>query len=215
MAVIEGAAGEFDIVLASASPRRRELLDRAGVTFRVHPVDADEELDDQLAAKPLEAVKCIAERKARAAYGQLAAPDRARALVIIASDTMVVLDGEIFGKPRDAADATRMLRALSGRAHDVNTAVSLCIVSAPSAEGENADATFRTFVDTTHVFFRDLTEREIADYIATGDPFDKAGSYGIQSGAGAFVDHIEGDLDTVIGLPVTRLLREFPDLLPG
>ena len=200
----------FDIVLASGSPRRRELLEAAGVEFRVHAVDADETLSEELANEPVEAVKKLAERKAAAAVEELVTPDYAGMMAVIGSDTMVVLRGEIFGKPRDAAEAERMLRALSGCGHDVHTAVSLWMVNA-TADGEVGLA-YRTFVDTTYVYFRDLSDEEIAAYIATGEPFDKAGAYGIQGGAGAFVDHIEGALDTVIGLPAERLLREFPEL---
>ena len=202
---------DIDIVLASASPRRRELLEEAGVRFRVHAVDADETLEPDLAAEPLEAVKKLAERKARAAVEELLTADYDGTLVVIGSDTMVVLRGEIFGKPADAADAERMLRALSGCGHDVNTAVSVWVVHAP--EGQDISLFYRTFVDTTYVYFKELSNAQIADYIASGDPFDKAGAYGIQSGAAPFIDHIEGSLDTVIGLPAQRLLKEFPDLL--
>ena len=204
------AEPEYDIVLASASPRRRELLEKAGVEFRVHAVDVDESLDDGLAQDPVEAVKRLAERKAKAAVEQLVTPDYDGTMIVLGSDTMVVFRGEIFGKPRDAADAKRMLRALSGHGHDVHTAVSLWAIHAPA--GGDVGVFYRTFVDTTYVYFRDLSDGEIAAYIESGDPFDKAGAYGIQSGGGAFVDHIEGDLDTVIGFPVARLAREFPDI---
>ena len=200
----------IDIVLASASPRRRHLLEDAGLRFRVHAVDADETLDDNLLEEPLEAVKKLAERKAKAAVEELVDDEYDGTMVVIGSDTMVVLRGEIFGKPVDAADAERMLRALSGCGHDVNTAVSVWVVHAP--KGQDVGLFYRTFVDTTYVYFKDLTEEQIAEYIASGDPFDKAGSYGIQSGAGAFVDHIEGSLDTVIGFPVERLRKEFPEI---
>ncbi len=200
----------IDIVLASASPRRRQLLEDAGLRFRVHAVDADETLDDNLLEEPLEAVKKLAERKAKAAVEELVDDEYDGTMVVIGSDTMVVLRGEIFGKPVDAADAERMLRALSGCGHDVNTAVSVWVVHAP--KGQDVGLFYRTFVDTTYVYFKDLTEEQIAEYIASGDPFDKAGSYGIQSGAGAFVDHIEGSLDTVIGFPVERLRKEFPEI---
>ena len=200
----------IDIVLAIASPRRRQLLEDAGLRFRVHAVDADETLDDNLLEEPLEAVKKLAERKAKAAVEELVDDEYDGTMVVIGSDTMVVLRGEIFGKPVDAADAERMLRALSGCGHDVNTAVSVWVVHAP--KGQDVGLFYRTFVDTTYVYFKDLTEEQIAEYIASGDPFDKAGSYGIQSGAGAFVDHIEGSLDTVIGLPVERLQKEFPEI---
>ena len=201
---------EYDIVLASASPRRRELLAQTGVEFRVHAVDADETLDERLMADPVEAVKKLAERKAKAAVEQLVTPDYDGTMVVLGSDTMVVFRGEIFGKPRDAVDAKRMLRALSGHGHDVHTAVSLWAVHAPA--GQDVGLYYRTFVDTTYVYFRELADDEIDAYIASGDPFDKAGAYGIQSGGGAFVDHIEGSLDTVIGFPVERLRREFPDI---
>ena len=203
----------IDIVLASASPRRRQLLEDAGLKFRIHAVDADETLDDSLVEQQLEAVKKLAERKARAAVEELVDDEYDGTMVVIGSDTMVVLRGEIFGKPVDAADAERMLRALSGCGHDVNTAVSVWVVHAP--KGQDVGLFYRTFVDTTYVYFKDLTEEQIANYIASGDPFDKAGSYGIQSGAGAFVDHIEGALDTVIGFPVERLRQEFPDIFPS
>lgn len=204
------AAREYDIVLASASPRRRELLAQMGVEFRVHAVDADETLDERLLEDPVEAVKKLAERKAKAAVEQLVTPDYDGTMVVLGSDTMVVFRGEIFGKPHDVDDARRMLRALSGHGHDVHTAVSLWAVHAPA--GQDVGLYYRTFVDTTYVYFRELTDDEINAYIASGDPFDKAGAYGIQSGGGAFVDHIEGSLDTVIGFPVERLQREFPDI---
>ena len=201
---------EYDIVLASASPRRRELLEKAGVAFRTHAVDVDESLSPELAADALEAVKKLAERKAKAAVEELVTPDYDGTLVVLGSDTVVVFRGEIFGKPQDEADARRMLQALSGHGHDVHTAVSAWFVHAPA--GEDISLMYRTFVDTTYVYFRDVADEEIAAYIASGDPFDKAGAYGIQSGASKFIDHIEGDYDTVVGFPVARLKREFPDL---
>ena len=201
---------DIDIVLASASPRRRQMLEEAGVDFRIHAVDVDETLEPELEAEPLEAVKKLAERKAKAAVEELVTPDYDGMLVVIGSDTMVVLRGEIFGKPQDAEDAQRMLRALSGCGHDVNTAVSVWVVHAP--KDQDISLFYRTFVDTTYVYFKELDDAQIAEYIASGDPFDKAGAYGIQSGAAPFIDHIEGSLDTVIGLPATRLLAEFPDL---
>ncbi len=201
---------EYDIVLASASPRRRELLSQTGVDFRVHAVDVDESLDERLMEDPVEAVKKLAERKAKAAVEQLVTPEYDGTMVVLGSDTMVVFRGEIFGKPQDEADARRMLKALSGHGHDVHTAVSFWAISAPA--GQDVGVYYRTFVDTTYVYFRELTDEEINAYIESGDPFDKAGSYGIQSGASGFVDHIEGSLDTVIGFPVERLKVEFPDI---
>jgi len=202
---------QFDIVLASASPRRRQLLEEAGVAFRVHAVDVDERLDADLLEQPVEAVKKLAERKAHAAVEQLVTSDYDGMLAVIGSDTMVVFRGEIFGKPKDEADARRMLHALSGHGHDVHTAVSLWMVHAPA--GGDMSLAYRTFVDTTYVYFKELSDEQIEAYIASGDPFDKAGAYGIQSVGDGFVDHIEGSLDTVIGFPVKRLLDEFPELV--
>ena len=200
----------FDIVLASASPRRRQLLEEAGVDFRVHAVEVDESLTPDLLEDPTAAVKRIAERKAKAAVEELVTPDYDGLMAVLGCDTMVVLRGEIFGKPHDAHDARRMLESLSGCGHEVHTAVSLWLVSA--LKGEDVGLVYRTFVDTTYVYFKELAPHDIEAYIESGDPFDKAGAYGIQSGASAFVDHIEGSLDTVIGMPVTRLLDEFPDV---
>lgn len=203
----------LDVVLASASPRRRSLLEEAGVSFRVHAVDADESLEPDLAANPSEAVKKLAERKAHAAVEELLNGGCSGTLAVIASDTMVVLDGRIFGKPADADEARAMLRALAGRTHQVMTAVSLWMVH--GAEGDDLALAYRTFTDTTAVTFRPLDDAEIDAYVATGDPFDKAGAYGIQSGGGAFVEAVDGETDTVIGLPVKRLLAEFPALRDG
>ena len=206
MSNIEG----LDIVLASASPRRRHLLEDAGLTFRVHAVDADETLSAELAEQPVEAVREIAQRKAKAAVEELITPDYSGTMAVIASDTMVVFRGTIYGKPADADEARLMLRSLSGHGHDVHTAVSFWMVNA-NPDGE-VGLYGRTFVDTTYVYFKELSDTESEEYIASGDPFDKAGAYGIQSGAGVFVDHIEGELDTVIGFPVKRFKIEFPDL---
>lgn len=199
----------FEIVLASASPRRRELLEAAGVEFSVHAVDVDEALEPDDLADPAGAARKLAERKAHAAADQLLNGGKEGLFIVLGSDTMVALDAEVFGKPVDEADAWRMLRALSGNTHQVHTGVSLWAVSA--LPGEDLGVAFRSFTDTTQVTFRSLSDEDIAAYIATGDPMDKAGSYGIQSGAGSFVDRIDGALDTVIGLPVKRLQREFPD----
>lgn len=204
----------LEVVLASGSPRRRQLLEEAGVAFRVHAADADESLDPDLAANPPEAAKKLAERKAHAAVEELLADGFIGTMAVVASDTMVVLDGRIFGKPQDAEAARAMLRALSGRTHQVMTAVSVWMVHCGEGE-DDVGLAYRTFLDTTAVTFRLLDDAAIDAYIATGDPFDKAGAYGIQSGGGAFVEAVDGSLDTVIGLPVGRLLAEFPFLRDG
>ena len=203
----------FEVVLASGSPRRRELLDAVGVKFIVHTpaTPVDESLEPDLAANPEEAAKKLAERKAGAVVQEVLAQNYTGMLIVIGADTMVVLDGKIFGKPRSLSDAKHMLRQLSGRTHEVITAVSVWMIAAPAAE--DISLGFRTFADTSRVTFRDLTDEEIADYLARGESFDKAGAYAIQGEGAALVDHYDGSLDTIIGLPATRLIKEFPDLV--
>lgn len=181
----------MEIILASQSPRRQELLKLIGLPFTVRVADIDETLDDRA---PEEAVGQLSRKKA-------AAVPRSANEIVIGADTVVVLDGKILGKPSDEADAFRMLRFLSGRCHQVMTGLTVL-------QGERAV----TVTEITEVSFRELTDREIWDYIASGDPMDKAGSYGIQSGGALFVDGIRGDYYNVVGLPVCRLnqiLKEF------
>lgn len=203
----------FEVILASNSPRRRELLDAAGVTFTVRtPVTpVDESLEPDLAANPEEAAKKLAERKAGAVIQEVLSENYTGMLIVIGADTMVVLDGKIFGKPRSASDGKHMLRQLSGRTHEVITAVSVWMVAAPNAE--DVSLGFRTFADISRVTFRDLTDEEITEYLRKGESFDKAGAYAIQGEGAALVDHYDGSLDTIIGLPTTRLIKEFPDLV--
>ena len=207
------AAPSFEVILASNSPRRRELLNAAGVKFTVRtPVTpVDESLEPDLAADPEEAAKKLAERKAGAVIQEVLAENYIGMLIVIGADTMVVLDGKIFGKPRSASDGKHMLRQLSGRTHEVITAVSVWMVAAPNAE--DVSLGFRTFADISHVTFRDLTDVEITEYLRKGESFDKAGAYAIQGEGAALVDHYDGSLDTIIGLPATRLIKEFPDLV--
>ncbi len=200
----------FDVILASASPRRRELLAQAGVAFSVRASDVDESLDADLLADPPEAAKKLAERKAGAVVQEVLAESYTGTAMILGADTMVVCEGEVFGKPRSLSDAKRMLRRLSGRTHEVVTAVSVWMVAAP--EAENLSIGFRTFADVSAVTFRELTDDEIVDYLRKGESFDKAGAYAVQGAGADLVERVDGSLDTVIGLPVGRLLREFPDL---
>lgn len=180
---------EIGLILASGSPRRKELLARTGRTFRVVVSDADEIAPKDMA--PIDVAMHNARAKALAvASGQPACA------TVIGADTIVVLNGRIFGKPVDERDARRMLRELSGKTHQVITGVTL----ARAGQCE-------TFAEITDVCFRELSDEEIAAYVASGEPLDKAGAYGIQGAAGAFVDHIEGDYDNVVGLPVARLER--------
>ncbi len=200
----------IDVILASASPRRKELLEKAGVKFSVRVSDVDETLEPDLLAQPSEGAKKLAERKAGAVVQEILASDYRGAAAVIGADTMVVLDGEIFGKPRSLSNGTHMLRRLSGRTHEVVTAVSLWMIMAP--EPEKVSLGFRTFCDTSRVTFKTLTDEEIADYLKKGESFDKAGAYAAQGEGAKLIENIDGYLSTVIGLPVQRLLEEFPVL---
>ena len=183
----------MSLVLASASPRRREILQTTGFDFTVRVSDTDETIAS--GTPPQEAVQLLAKQKAAAVAADC--PDD----IVIGADTVVTLDGEILGKPHDTADAARMLRQLSGRTHDVYTGV--CIAQAGGTE---------TFYACTRVTFYPLTEKEIADYIATGEPMDKAGAYGIQGRGCTLVEKIDGDYFNVVGLPVAGLCRKFKEM---
>lgn len=176
------------LILASASPRRRELLTRAGFTFEVIPAHVNEDpLQDE---DPRTYVVRLARDKAEAVYGQLRVPEA----VVIGADTTVTVDGHILAKPEDAADARRMLRKLSGRTHQVITGVAIA-----SATGTEAVA------EVTSVEFLRLSDEEIAVYVATGEPMDKAGAYGIQGYAARWIPRIEGCYFNVVGLPLARV----------
>ena len=199
-----------DVILASGSPRRKELLEREGVSFTIRVSEVDESLEPDLEANPPEAVKKLAERKAGAVVQEVLGEGYTGMAAIIGADTMVVCDGEIFGKPVSISDAKRMLRRLQGNTHEVLTGVSVWLVSAPNAE--DVSLGFRTFVDRAAVTFHPQTDEQLAEYLKCGESFDKAGAYAAQGNGAKLIKHIEGDLDSVIGLPVTRLLKEFPDL---
>ncbi len=178
----------MNIILASASPRRQELLRLITDTFEVHPVDADETLP---AGIPIDlAPSLLADIKAQAAAREF--PDD----LVIGCDTIVTLDDEIMGKPRDREDAFRMLRRLSGETHTVMTGTALYL---------NGKST--VFTVETRVTFYTLTDDEINAYLDTGEPFDKAGAYGIQGKGSLLVERIEGDYFNVVGLPVAALSR--------
>jgi septum formation protein len=180
------------ILLASASPRRRDLLQAAGIPFEVEASIVDE------TRAPTEAAVAYVERMAREKATAAAARHPAR--VVLAADTVVVIGERVLGKPVDAADARAMLCALSGRSHCVMTAVAVA-----------RNGVVRAAVDQTTVRMRRIDDDEIGAYVSTGEPLDKAGAYAIQGGARAFVESIDGALDTVIGLPVERaraLLRD-------
>ena len=177
------------LVLASASPRRRELLAQAGFTFTVHPAHIPE--DPLPAENPIAYVTRLARQKAEAVFSEIASRDSTPPQVVLGADTTVTLDNQILGKPESDADAARMLRLLSGRTHRVITGVA--VVTATHTE---------IAAEVTGVRFLTLSEEEIAAYIATGEPMDKAGAYGIQGRAARWIPRIEGCYFNVVGLPL-------------
>ncbi len=246
------------IVLASASPRRRELLARMGLEFEVLPSSGEEiitkevpsEVVMELAKQKAESVAEELMEKAEAVTEELKLKDESVAeerlkqeddfgldtgsstkeedllrnrkipesLLIIGADTIVVNDGKILGKPHDANDACRMLRSLSGKTHQVYTGVCLMLIEEKNAK--NSDMLYIScpseeilqretlFAEKTDVTFYPMTEDEISAYVATGDPLDKAGAYGIQGICGKYIKGIEGDYNNVVGLPIARLYQE-------
>lgn len=175
-------------ILASQSPRRRELLSMLGLTFDIITADIDETMD---AALPVDqAVAQVCRRKAEA-VAKLH-PDR----LIVSADTIVVVEGKVLGKPHTEEEAYSMLRSLSGRSHTVMTA--FCLYRDGEAE---------THVEKTDLRFKSLSDEEIFSYIATGSPMDKAGAYGIQDGAAVFVESLQGDYYNVMGLPLCALVK--------
>jgi septum formation protein len=180
------------LILASSSPRRQDLLREAGIPFEIHPAHLNEERNE--GERPLEYAQRLSREKAQAVAQQY--PQR----YVLGADTIVVVHDEVLGKPRDHADAVRMLRLLSGRGHQVITAVTLISVNGHTD----------TRACTTQVYFRDLTLDEIQQYVTGGEPMDKAGAYAIQGGASFWADRIEGEYSNVVGLPlsvVTEMLR--------
>ena len=184
------------LVLASASPRRQELLRNAGIAFEVQPAHIAED------SLPGEGAKECAERLAR--EKALAVARQRPHDSVLGADTVVVVDGEVLGKPSDAADAARMLRLLSGREHRVITGV--CLV----AGGQWSVAS-----ETTSVTMSEITEKEIAGYVASGEPMDKAGAYAIQGVASRWIPRIEGDYSNVVGLPVALVWSMLRQAMPS
>ena len=178
------------LVLASSSPRRSELLRNAGIAFEVHAADVPEVRKP--GEKPLEFAMRLARAKADAVAQRH--PDA----FVLGADTIVIVDGKVLGKPVDAADAARMLRLLSDREHDVTTAI--CLIMPQARERI-------TTQETTRVYLSLLRDEDIAAYVATGEPMDKAGAYAVQGIAGRWIDKIEGDYFNVVGLPVAKVYR--------
>ena len=184
----------MQLILASQSPRRKELLGLFHIPFTVQVADIDEAMDPS--KSPQEEVSRVSRLKALAVAGN--SED-----VIIAADTIVVLDGNVLGKPADRRDAIRMLTALSGRDHQVMTGVTVV-----------RGSRILTHTEVTDIHFRSLSQAEILRYVDTGEPMDKAGSYGIQGGAALFVEKMHGDYYNVMGLPVCRLWQMLHAVAP-
>jgi len=188
------------LILASASPRRAEILRDAGFRFETRPANVDETV--RRGETPSEHVKRLAREKA------LKAAARVEGIaVVIAADTVVVVGGKILGKPKSREDARRMLGVLSGRRHQVLTGLALLLADARGAHGQRRVTRLRSGVETTQVWFAPLSGREIDEYVATGEHDDKAGAYAVQGRGGRFVTRIEGCYFNVVGLPLARLYR--------
>lgn len=181
------------LILASNSPRRKKLLEDCGLTFKVVSLDVDETVTE--AMRPEKLVTMLALKKAKSVF-ELYPED-----TIISADTVVVYEGEVLGKPKDEADAYRMLKMLSGNLHEVYTGV--CILK------KDKEVIFHTMAE---VWMNDYHDLQIYDYIKTGEPMDKAGSYAIQGLGKDFVSHYTGDFFTIVGLPLKQLLQELKAL---
>ena len=193
-----------ELILASGSPRRRELLEQIKVPFRVMVSDAEETVTD---TDPGQVVKALAARKAIQVAKEIEEG------LVLGADTVVSVDGEILGKPKNREDARQMLEKLQGRAHSVFTGVALVekqkndTAQSDTTGGPSDSRVLENFYRETRVHVHQMSDQEIENYLDTGDAFDKAGSYGIQGPFAAFVDGIEGDYNNVVGLPVSAVYQ--------
>lgn len=191
------------IILASASPRRKELLQKLGLEFLVFPAQGEEEVSS---SDPKEAVMELARKKAGEIYKKLIEVNVGEQnSIVIGADTIVVNEGRILGKPKDKEDACAMLESLQGRTHEVYTGVSLWM-------RENGRKVQYTFYERTAVTMYPISKEEILAYAESGEPLDKAGSYAIQGRGAVFIDRIEGDYNNVVGLPIARIYQELKQL---
>lgn len=180
-------------VLASGSPRRKELLAQVGMEYEVITGNVDEEIETM---EPSLTVEQLSFRKAKSVFDTINGD-----VLVIGADTVVALDGAILGKPRDEEDAKRMIRSIAGRSHSVFTGVTMMI-------RQQEEERVITFFEETKVYVDAMTEADIEQYVATGECMDKAGAYGIQGYFAAFVEKIEGDYNNVVGLPIEHICRE-------
>lgn len=198
------------IILASQSPRRKELLEQIGLEFEICPAKGEEVITKNV---PEEVAKELSLQKAKevaamvSQYGdnhkELMTPQD---ILVIGADTIVAVDDEILGKPKDEADAYRMLSLLSGRTHAVYTGVTFVFIDTTGKAGAH------TFYEKTEVQMKELSEEEIRRYVETGDSMDKAGAYGIQGRCAIYIEKINGDYNNVVGLPVARIYKELQKL---
>ena len=187
------------IILASASPRRRELLSQIGMDFEVRVSDASE---SAVSYEPSELVKALSALKASAVFDQLSKEEKEESLVI-GADTVVSLSGSIMGKPKDRQEAVNMLLGLQGRVHQVYTGVTFIF------QADLREAPMKvSFFEKTDVSVYPMSQEEILSYVATGEPMDKAGAYAIQGKFASYIKEINGDYKTVVGLPIGRLYQE-------
>lgn len=186
------------VILASASPRRKGLLEQIGIIYEVMPSGADEDTKEEL---PEDMVCELSLRKASDIHARLEEQGE-DGYTVVGADTVVSFRGMVMGKPKDEEDARRMLAVLQGNVHQVYTGVTLCI----KEQGE--PVRFRTFYEKTDVTMYPMSEEEIKDYVATGEPMDKAGAYAVQGRCAAYIQGICGDYNNVVGLPVGRLWQE-------
>ena len=193
-------APKSKLILASSSPRRAEILRNAGLDFTIFPAHIDESQRRDESA--IDYVRRLAEEKARTAARQLAKDAVGDSTFIIGADTVAMIDDEILAKPSSAANAREMLRRLSGKTHNVYTGLAVL----------QGDGTAHIAVEKTRVLFEPLSEEEIEDYVASGEPFDKAGAYAIQGLGGKFISRIGGCYFNVMGLPLARLYAMLRDL---
>lgn len=202
---------DYKIILASGSPRRKELLTQIGFEFEIWPSQCEEEITK---TEPSEVCTQLSRQKALDVASGIRSynethPDLAqdRDLVIIGADTIVALNDDILGKPKDDDDAVRMLKMLSGKKHSVYTGVTFVFMSSDGRVGEHS------FFEKTDVYVDDLDEDEIREYVDSGEPLDKAGAYGIQGSFGKYIHKIDGDYYNVVGLPISRLYHELKDIV--
>jgi septum formation protein len=186
------------LILASTSPRRKDLLTSLGLAFKVQPSTIEEIMDEAL--EPEQLVLNLAKQKTEDVFSSVAAPASGERLLVLGADTIVVLDGKFLGKPVDRADAIAMLKRLSGRAHEVYTGVWLQVLE------KDGTVTTSHSCERSKVYFRPLEEREMEAYVDTGEPMDKAGAYALQGIGAALIEKIEGSHTNIVGLPIPNVV---------